>query len=598
VSLIAALALAASLGVATPGASVAMATASGVPGAPANAQAKPALDSTAVTVSWAAGAGPAATYFVVAAFTDAGAYVNDAICYVGCTSMVVPGLTPGSRYAFAIWAGNAAGGSPGAATPVITVNSGCASTAYCVSVDATRVAGPLRHAAAGLLDGTYLVNQTTVAPLRPTAWRLGILPTAGGGLDYTSYDAARQAGASTVTVLISDAWLFYSNGGCGNPSSSCGAAPPWWQPSAYSSWVSGYVRQIEASGRHPDYWDIQNEPDATVAAGGYYNSSGAASVSIANDLQQFQAAYQAIKAADPSAKVEGPSLSEFRTTPDGARLDMTSFLQYSASHGLRWDALSWHENGGYLSPDAWDVLPTVKIPADIATVRNLLAQNPSLGMPALSINEFGMSATSTVPGWYAAELATIEASSAASANRTCFYTATNPAVSSGCSAYPTTLDELLTSSGGTSADYRVLAAFGQLAGSRIVATPSDQTFGAIGAVDSGGAVRFLLGRAATCVAAVNPDCGEPASWTPAPADVAMNVKLPWSGTATVTIDRIPDVPGQNVGGPTVVSSQTVTVTRGSINLVLPSVADGEAWTVTIVPSTSPAPPTPQRLPHR
>jgi hypothetical protein len=347
--------------------------------------------------------------------------------------------------------------------------------------------------------------------------------------------------------------------------------------------VTSYVKQIEASGRHPTYWDIQNEPDAAASPGSYFTTSGASTVTPANELAELQAGYDAIKAADPNAKVEGPSLSELSFTPDSKLLDMTTFLDYSAAHNLHWDVISWHENGGNVTPHSWSVLPTVKVPSDVAALRALLAQYPTLGSPALAINEFGMPYTMTVPGWYASYLASVEPAGLATANRTCFQTATDTA---NVMCEPGNLDELLTATGAPDANYQVLLAFGRLTGQRIASNPSDASLSALGAIDSGGTVRLLIGRALTCAAAVNPDCNQPSYWTPPPTDIPVTVTVPWTGSASVTISRIPDVPGQAVNAPTVVQTATVPVSAGSVTVTLPQVADGEAWTVSLSPSGS------------
>ena len=518
------------------------------------------------------------------ALTSSYASVGAATC-LHCSSMVVPGLAAGSSYVFAVSATNSAGTSPTATeSKFVTVNRGCATSQYCITADATTTSATIGHAAAGLLHSGYAVNRAATAPLGLTGWRVAITPTATG-LNYAEYDSARAAGAPTITAMLSDAWFYVSNGGCAALSDRCGATPPWQELSTYSQWVTAYVKQVEASGRYPTYWDIQNEPDGDENPGQYFTTAGAATVTPANEMAVFAAAYAAIKAADPNAKVEGPSLADFRTTADPVRLDMNTFLSYSAAHGLRWDAISWHENDAYLDPADWNSLPTVKIGEDVAMMNTLLAEYPSIGHPVIAINEFGRQDSNLVPGWFAAYLDSLESAGVATANRACFRTATNTAPDP-CDLAPSTLDDLLTASGAPGSDYEVLAAYAGLAGRRIATTPSDVTLSALGSIDTTSTVRLLIGRAFTCTAAVNPDCDEPASWTPAPTNVVLTVKVPWTGAATVTINRIPDLPGRTASTPLKVSSATVTVTRGAVSFTLPQVGDGEAWTVTISPSGS------------
>jgi hypothetical protein len=490
---------------------------------------------------------------------------------------------PGSQYAFAVWASNSSGSSSPAGTAWVTVNRGCASTAFCLRADATRPAGPISHSASGFLHGTWALPSSVTSPLAPTSWRVSIVPS-GSGWDFSEYDVARQAGASTITVVISDAWFRATSGGCPAPSSTCGAATPWTELPTYSAWVRAYVRLIEASGRHPTFWDIQNEPDAAVAPGDYFNTAGASTVTPSNMMALFTAGNRAVKAADPSARVEGPSLSEFRTAPDSARLDLTTFLDASAANGLTWDAISWHENGGsYKPPTHWGWLPDETIPNDVATVQALLAAHPTLGTPALAVNEFGTQEESVLPGWIAGEIAALEHAGVTYADRTCWVTATDPASPGGCNSYPSTLDELLLSTGDRAAAYHVFAAYAALQGTLVSTSPSDVTFSELGAIDGAGTLRLLVGRHVGCTAAVNADCPFPASWTPPPVDVPISVTLPWSGSARVVVQRIPNVRGP-VPAPITVTSTVMTVTGGQLNVLLPTFADGDAMTITVQPA--------------
>lgn len=550
------------------------------PGTPVQARAVASSMSTSVTVTWQPAPGPASTNFSVGGFLPDGTLIGHAACSAPCTSMVVPGLTPGATYSFAIWAGNDSGGSAPAGTNPVTVTSGCATSSYCVTADATRITGPARAPGAGLLNSTYGAQPATVAPLAPKAWRVAILPSGPNTYNFQPYDQAKAAGATAITLMLSSAW-FNATSSCGALSTTCGAKPPWLDLSGYSRWVSAYVRQIEASGRRPTYWDIQNEPDADIAAGNYFDSAGAATVSPANEMAMFDTAYHAIKSVDPAAKVEGPSLGEFRTSADPQRLDMTTFLSYSSAHALRWDALSWHENGGYLNEDSWSILPTVKIPADVATVKALLVKYP-VGSPVLAINEYGTVQTTAVPGWLTSELAGIEAGGVATANRSCFPTQTAPGVD-GCNGSPATLDNLLTASLQPGADYQVLSTYAHMTGGVIQSSASDPTVGVLGAIDSNNNLRLLVGRAYTCAAAVNPDCDQPAAWAPAPADIPVAVAVPWTGTAVVSVSRIPDLPGQPVSPVAVQTDVAVPVLNGSVVVTLPKVADGEAYTLTMHP---------------
>ena len=90
-----------------------------------------------------------------------------------------------------------------------------------------------------------------------------------------------------------------------------------------------------------------------------------------------------MKAADPTAKVVGPTISGFLLAPDPKHpslLDLPTFLQYSAANNLRFDGIVWHETArDYLNPYDWTAESVV---THIDTMRAMLAQYPQLGIVA------------------------------------------------------------------------------------------------------------------------------------------------------------------------------------------------------------------------
>jgi hypothetical protein len=127
---------------------------------------------------------------------------------------------------------------------------------------------------------------------------------------------------------------------------------PWSNWSAYSSWVTTTVQAIMASGEQVTYWEPYNEPDTQ----GYYSSDNFATVTPALLLQQFLVTYQAIKAADPTAAIIGPSLMVWEDYPDeyGSALqepDMVTFLDFAVANNLQLAAVSWHEIDDSLGPN-------------------------------------------------------------------------------------------------------------------------------------------------------------------------------------------------------------------------------------------------------
>lgn len=468
-----------------------------------------------------------------------------------------------------------------------TVGDGCPSTPqFCIAVDATSPIGRLTHAAAGFLHATQQVSPTMLAGVPPTSWRVNIGQNPSG-LDTSEYDTARRSGAAVI-VEMSDAWFEATSGGCNPPSLWCGARPPWADLSAYSTWVRNYVRSIEATGRRPDYWDIQNEPDGESAPGTYFNAVDASTVTADREMAQFDAAYQAIESVDPTAKPVGPSLGLFRTVPDPQHrfLDLTTFLDYSAAHRLVWSAVTWHENSSQMAAGDTGPLPNEEIPHHVAVARAMVAARPSLGTPELALTEYGAQQTYVIPGWTLGEIAAIESSQVAWADRTCWDTLSDPTVTNSCFRSPSTLDGLLLGNGLPTAGYWLRHAYTTLAGQRLPAVPSDVTFSALAALGAGQVIRTLVGRHATCTRQVNLDCSMPASSTPPPADVALHLRVPWGGPTDVLVQLIPNVRGA-VNGPTTILSAALAPIHGSLTVILPEFSDGDAFSVEVRPSGRP-----------
>jgi hypothetical protein len=427
------------------------------------------------------------------------------------------------------------------------------------------------------------VSPPLLTPVAPTSWRVSIDPTASG-YDFAAYDTARQAGAAVV-VVISNAW-FLATSPCGAPTLTCGARPPWADLGAYSTWVRNYVHSIEATGRRPDYWDVQNEPDGDSVPGNYFNIVDAASVTTDRVMSQFGAAYSAVKSVDAAAKLIGPSISGFWTTPDPQHkiLDLMTFMDYSVAHRLLWGAVTWHENGGAgVPPGQSGPLPDEKIPQDVATARAMLAARPSLGSPVVALTEYGQQSTYVLPGWTAGEIAAVESSSVAFAERSCWATASDPAAGNPCFHTPSTLDGLLLGDGRPTSNYWVRQAYSALSGRLISTASSDVSFSAVAAISAADDIRVLVGRHVTCTSQINPDCSTPARDTPRAADVTVQLLVPWSGPTNLLVQRIPNIRGP-VNGPTTVAAVTEPAVRGALTVVLPQFSDEDAFSVMLRPS--------------
>jgi hypothetical protein len=216
--------------------------------------------------------------------------------------------------------------------------------------------------------------------------------------------------------------------------------------------------------------------------------------------------------------------------------------------------------------------------ADVATTRGLLARYPVLGSPPLGLTEYGDLSNRLLPGWIVGDMAALESSGVAFADRTCAVTMTDPSAGDECGHSPSTLDGLLLANGNATAAYWAYRVYATFHGSRISTWTPTPTMSILGTRDAT-AVRLLIGRHQTCTQPVNADCTD-AQPLPPPVSVPLVVTVPWASPTTVTIDRIANVRGP-APPPARVRSEVVTPSRGVVTLTVAGVGDGDAFVVTL-----------------
>ncbi|MDQ1357989.1 MAG: xylan 1,4-beta-xylosidase [Acidimicrobiaceae bacterium] len=506
-------------------------------------------------------------------------------CQASCTTATFRGLEYARSYSVRVVPINPAGEGPATASNAVDLHSFCLAVPSCSTVDATVVMGPARQRAQGFLDSIYPVGDMVarVRQLKPQSWRGAptYLP-ATGALDWSSWDAAVATGAET-TLLLSSLWHSETTTGAG-------ARPPWADWGAYATWVTATVRAIRATGRRVSYWEIQNEPGAPT----YFSPADSAAATVADYLEQFRVAYGAIKEADPAAKIIGPSLSHFADYP-GEYLpnepDLVTFLDFAARNGLRLAAVSWHEIDDDLGPNPRDYSSQPqRIEDHVAEARRLIAERVALGGPAVWVNEYGRHVNYAIPGWTLGDIAAIEAASVDRAGRSCW-----PEQGPGGALYDDcpapTLDGLLAADGSTPrANYWVYATYARMTGRLVATASSDATISVLATRDDGSErVQAMVGRHVGCLPGVNLSCTRADAGTvaatpvpnPVPIPVSLEVRVPWAtATAKVTIAQVSPTWGPLPNPPTVFQGP-VTVNAGRLTLVLPAVADGEVYLVTI-----------------
>src|SRR5438270_1592595 len=290
----------------------------------------------AVTVSWDAFVTrPSVQSYVVRA-TEEGTGAHGTLITCGsCTSATFRGLTNGKRYTFVISGTTASGNTAAVQSPVAVPGSDiCPGGLACIAIDGGATRGTAASRAQGFLHGIDgVTDHNRVAALRPQTWR--------GSAGRYWHTLVGPYGPETTEVL-SDSWLIATY-----DKDKGGAAAPWQDWDAYRSFVKNLVRQAANEGWSPTYWEILNEPEAGLP----YRTGP--TVSFENTLLTYLNGYQAIKEADPRAKVIGPStMFTIEHLPNHPELiDLTTFLDFANAHNMRLDAISWHETGpGHLAP--------------------------------------------------------------------------------------------------------------------------------------------------------------------------------------------------------------------------------------------------------
>jgi hypothetical protein len=477
------------------------------------------------------------------------------VCYAPCNQRTVD-LTPGALAWFTVDAANPVGRSPALVSNPVTVTKSC--PVACVSVDATATSGGATRRGAGFLNSIGpTTDPNVIAPLHPSQWRVAMVNRQGAP-QYAAATGAR------VTELLSGDWWEATKTGQG-------AAEPWADWDRYTTFIRNMMQWLSSLGTPIAYWDVQNEP----GAGGYYASG--VTPTVDQLLTQYKIAYQTIKSVDPNAKVVAPSLVTWRDRADQSpgQLDMRTFLDYAVLNGIKFDAVSYHDISYNHRPDEyardwWGMQPD-EVNRSVDRLRQLIADRPSLGNPKILVNEYGDPSTSTLPGWSLGRVAALESANVDEANRACWSTCADGF-----------LDGLLSGDGRTTMpNYWVYAFYASMAGNRARATSTVSSVTAFAATDESQTTRVLVGRHEGCRPDLATCPNEPAVPT---GDVTLSVRVPFTGNAAVTLAAVP-AGNAPLAGPVQQQQVTGTVASdGTLQVVLPKVADGDVWQATVKPA--------------
>lgn len=406
-------------------------------------------------------------------------------------------------------------------------NAAAAST---LSVDLGTTLRPVTHCASGSLYGiteTIPANiSALVAPLKP-----GVFTNparAGSGYQQPIGAAIPVAGrlsGTTGKVMIRLADIF----------------PGWpYNFSGMTNWLNS-VRSVIADKKASGYsnfygYEIWNEPDGT-----WKSSNG----SFENMWSQT---FSAIRAADPGAKIIGPSYSYYNHSR------MSSFLTYCKANNCLPDIICWHELSSNTST--------------ASNLRDYRALETSLGIAAIpiSINEYCDTdhAKEGAPGPSARFIAKFERYKVDSACITWWWTGA-----------PGRLGSLLASNTQKGAGWWFYKWYGDMSGNMVSVTPpndnSDQVDGFACVDDSAKYVSLLFGGIND--GSVNVVFRNIPSFIGANATVKVE-KVSWTSKDTVS------------AGPLTVTAGNYPVTNGQITVPVTGCNGTDGYRVYITPGIS------------
>jgi hypothetical protein len=454
-----------------------------------------------------------------------------------------------------------------------------------ISVGSSQV-GRLTHTADGLLNGFSDLSGRGTPQLRSLLdaldirqWRMDVFnPSTPYGRVFAYCDACRRRTA--IDFDLTTDWV--NTAGTQSPAY---AFAPYADIGSYASLVRDDVARRLNEHQPLSYFDVWNEP---------YSGTIDAWLSV------YGAAYHVIKLLDPSARLIGPSIATFLTASPGQSdtygygLDLTDFLNWEMKTGIRYSAISWHENAapaGALPPPFGSDVPPEPVPGGrrddwspaaigehVLEARALLANYPPLRGTKLFVNEYGPPWAINIPGWMVGDFAALEDSRADGAMMTC-------ASDSACTSL---FDGLIGFDGQPQMPYWVLRAYAQMDGQRLSVKTAASNLFTLAVRPKGRAdIELLVGRADDC--STSAQCPQFHAPTAGPVSLKLSVEVPRAAReVAVTLRAFRDEARNPIGHndvPTEPTARTVRarVVHGRAQIVIPDAGDGDAFYVTLRP---------------
>ena len=443
------------------------------------------------------------------------------------------------------------------ALPALTPTTGHAAAGESLSVDLSATRGASSGVGEGFLygiseDGTQPADQY-LQPLNITAFRGGGWFSGGWVKDNYTYGSATQADVNSIVaeakrltqapyhaqyqMLLSD--LYGLNGG--QPSNTVypcdnGNCSNW------ISFIDATVGALQATGLKFAY-DIYNEPDISI-----FWPRG---VNTTQYFQMWDTAYKEIRRIAPNAQIVGP---DFAYTPQSRQSQWQTFLAHVKSAGTVPDMITNHDEGDVDDP----VTVSQAINSDLSAA--------GISSVPLSANEYQPAdrQTAGVTAWYLARFAQSGYTNAMRGNWVCCVTPN--------------LTGVLTQVNGVwqpTGNWWAMRDYADMTGT-LVSTSGQVGSTAISASEDSSAKR--------AVAIVGDSNGYTGSASVTFSGFSAVSWLGGSGQVNVTVQRIPDQ--APLTAPLTVSSQTVSVSGGSITVPFTFQASHDAFAIYLTPAGS------------
>jgi hypothetical protein len=343
-----------------------------------------------------------------------------------------------------------------------------------------------------------------------------------------AYYAKAKALGGTMLLLVSDNYQY----SCPLP----GEGGDW---TTFDAFLAQFIDSVKANAMTgPDVrWELWNEGDLSPT---FWTGTQA------QWLAMWKHAYQQVRAALPSAVIEGPS---FASGASGSW--MNAFLDYAKANDVVPDILSWHIAGGGGDPAN-----------DVATLTRALATRGITGVKGFDLNEYG-SRTEQNPGHSAWFLARFDRTGIEGMRSNW----------AGGSTFFSNLGDLVTTSWQPNSQYWIYKRYAEQTGLRIKTTAGTRV-DAVGYQDMAAAKSILIvgnrgGSGST--GAINVVIRNVPSWLQA------------GGATRVRLERMPTGTGASAG-PTVVSNASAPVTCNTLIVTLDWAVATDGYVLTLTPN--------------